>query len=128
MATFSWICSACICRALPFYNDIVVDEPYFEENGCQSPGISFSEENETLLQSVFQKHEDKLKIAHLNVRSLLPKIDLVSITLQQSSLDILVVTETWLNSGMDNSTFKIPGYTFTRLDRKFKNGGGIAVY
>ena len=29
MATFCWICSACICRALPFYNDIVADEPYF---------------------------------------------------------------------------------------------------
>ena len=66
-------------------------EPCPEENRRQSTGsvhVSL-DGNETLLQSIFQKHEDKLKIAHLNVRSLLPNIDLVSITLQQSSLDIL---------------------------------------
>jgi hypothetical protein len=29
---------------------------------------------------------------------------------------------------MGNSMLNIPGYMLTRLDRDFKNGGGIAVY
>jgi hypothetical protein len=70
------------CRLLPFYNDSFVDEPCSEENRRQSTGSLSLNENETLLQSVFQKQEDKLKNAHLKVRSLLPNIDLVSITLQ----------------------------------------------
>ena len=66
--TFPWTCQACICRALPFYNDIFIDEPCLAKNGRHSIGILLSNENETLLQSVFQKQEDKLKIAHLNVK------------------------------------------------------------
>ncbi|KAK4323200.1 hypothetical protein Pmani_006079 [Petrolisthes manimaculis] len=44
------------------------------------------------------------------------------------SIDIVVVTETWLNSEVEPTFGKICGYThWTRKDRLERTGGGVAV-
>lgn len=65
----------------------------------------------------------------LNIRSLLPKIAQVEAILQDESLDILNLNESWLSSSIGNNLLRIPNYKVYRLDRAMnKKGGGICVY
>ena len=75
------------------------------------------------------------KVAHLNMRSLVSKIDQLRIDLPDSGIDILTVSETWLNVNVENRLLSMPGYNFTRLDRQvrrengsIKTGGGLGMY
>jgi len=72
-----------------------------------------------------------LKILHINIRSLLPKIEEVRIYMQSMRPDFLCVSETWLKSDADDFEVKIAGYNFIRKDRnitKKNRGGGILIY
>ena len=69
-----------------------------------------------------------LKIAHLNVCSLLPKIDHLKVLLSKLLLPhILAICETWLNSSVADCEVSIKDYQFFRKDRN-GNGGGVGVY
>ena len=54
--------------------------------------------------------------------------------LVSSGLDVLSISETWLNENVDNGLITIPGYTCIRHDRKWsennqvKKGGGVGCY
>ena len=68
-----------------------------------------------------------LHLLHININSLLPKIDeLRSITLKTSPA-ILGVTETKLDDSIQNSEVHIENYNLIRCDRNRK-GGGVACY
>ena len=68
-----------------------------------------------------------LSILHLNIQSLKPKIDILEVEAQP--YDILVLTETWLSSEVQNQCLFIPNYGLPfRCDRKERHGGGVAVY
>ena len=54
------------------------------------------------LYNKLNKH-DGLKIAHLNVRSLLPKVEDIRLLLHIADLDILCTNETWLDDSVFNS-------------------------
>ena len=71
-----------------------------------------------------------LKIAHLNVRSLRNKIDQIRLeVLSVNSLDVLTLSETWLDSTILNSEIHLPGYSCARRDRhSLKSGGGTIIY
>ena len=73
-----------------------------------------------------------LKIVHLNIRSLLPKFDQIKTLLTQHDIDVLTISETWLNSNIEDKLVAIPGYTLLRLDRHTKEprtrGGGLIAY
>ena len=73
-----------------------------------------------------------LNIAHLNVRSLMPSLDDVMVTLDIHNLDILCVSETWLQETVDSRFIILPGYRLLRRDRpardgRQRRGGGVAV-
>lgn len=75
------------------------------------------------------------KIAHLNIRSLLGKIDQLSEDITKSGLDILTMSETWLNALHEDKLTSIDNYKFIRLDRqtlrtngRVKTGGGLGIY
>ena len=52
-----------------------------------------------------------LKIAHLNVRSLRNKLDLISFELVNKKLfDVLTFSETWLDESISDSEVKLDGY------------------
>ena len=73
-----------------------------------------------------------LKLIHLNIRSLLPKIDQLRSALLNNPVDIITLSETWLNAKLDSTVIAIPGYKHYRLDRRTSNtkkrGGGFLIY
>ena len=74
-----------------------------------------------------------LKVAHLNIRSLLPKIDILRSSFVQAPTSqaktLFTVSETWLKNDVPDSAIEIDGYTFFRKDRLTStNGGGVAAY
>ena len=66
-----------------------------------------------------------LRLAHLNVRSLLPKLEQVRVLLIDNNFDILVLTETWLHSDIEQHV-EFDGYRVVRCDR-VERGGGVAI-
>lgn len=64
---------------------------------------------------------------HLNLRSLLPKMDMVRIWVKNTDADVLVISETWLNKSISDKVINIEGYNVFRIDRP-KRGGGLVIY
>lgn len=75
-----------------------------------------------------------LKIMDLNVRSLGNKVEAIRILLLSRSLDILALTETWLDETWNDKELAVVGYNLFRRDREANNqsrscvGGGIVIY
>jgi len=68
-----------------------------------------------------------LRMVHLNVRSLLPKLDQLHIWAKMTKADVLVISETWLKKSISSHDIALEGYNVFRADRKSK-GGGVAMY
>lgn len=67
-----------------------------------------------------------IKIAHINIRSLVPKLnDLVQFVVEHN-LDVLIISETWLGSAVHESHVSVDGYRIFRKDRDGR-GGGVAI-
>ena len=64
---------------------------------------------------------------HLNVRSMIAKMDMIRIWAHTTDADVIVISETWLNKAVLNKDINIDGYNVYRTDRP-KKGGGVAVY
>ncbi len=69
-----------------------------------------------------------LKIIHINIRSLLQKIDQLRIIASLGNVDIISVNETFLDSTITNDEVDIGGYELYRKDRGTRHGGGVALY
>ena len=79
------------------------------------------------------KSHKGLKLLHLNVRSLFLKIDQCRIAFEDAHLDIMTLSETWLNNSIPTSAVDLANYSSLRLDRKLANtnkkrGGGLITY
>ena len=85
--------------------------------------------NQTLLSNdiwdPFKKRG--LHFLHLNVNSLLPKIDEVRYIAEKSNAAVIGTTETKLDDSVLDSEISINGYDIIRNDRNRK-GGGVACY
>ena len=79
------------------------------------------------------------KVVHLNVRSLLKKVDQIRLLLQDVTLDAFTISETWLKPHLDTNLIDLEGYKAFRLDRTYlakkgskgkkgKSGGGLVTY
>lgn len=71
---------------------------------------------------------NKLKVAHLNIRSIRNKITHVRKLVTKENFDILAVSETWLTPEDSNNMLKIEGYNLARIDRTHSRGGGLLIY
>ena len=78
------------------------------------------------LKNTRLKNPNRLIIAQLNINSLRNKFDSLVRTLH-NNLDILLISETKIDSSFPTAQFQIEGYTTYRLDRN-ANGGGILLY
>ena len=84
-------------------------------------------------QQVLEGLSHKLKqlpglgMAHINVRSLPPKLDQVSYILEKTNVDVLSINETWLDGSIGDAELHIEGYDIIRNDRN-RLGGGVALY
>lgn len=86
-----------------------------------SPATAFESLTHMPLKQESNK-KSKVRIGHQNVRSLKNRDHLVQLRLlvQENGLDILAVSESWLNSSVKNAEVEIQGDKITRLDREKK--------
>ena len=68
-----------------------------------------------------------LHFVHLNIRSLLPKLDELRILARNTRAACICITETWLNNTVFDSEIQIAGYDIRREDRS-RHGGGVCIY
>ena len=73
------------------------------------------------------------KLIHMNVRSLHKKIDQLGILLWETKVDIITMSETWLNSAVSSKSMQLEGFVEYRQDRTLggkgkKRGGGLLTY
>ena len=64
----------------------------------------------------------------INTRSLLPKVDELAVLMDNSGMDIVAITESWLHKDIDGNLLSISDYNIHRNDRTFSRGGGVCVY
>ena len=80
-----------------------------------------------ILSSMRVKYVNKLLIGNLNINSVAAKFDQLKVIVQ-GKLDILVITETKLDSSFPNKQFLIDGFSDPyRLDRN-RHKGGVLFY
>ena len=68
------------------------------------------------------------KLALINARSLLPKVDELIANLSVNTVNLVAVTETWLKDDIEDNLVSIRGYNIFRRDRPHRRGGGVCVY
>ena len=68
-----------------------------------------------------------LGLIHINVRSLIPKLDSIRIWVQQTYPDILILTESWLSGKIKDHLITLDGYNTFRVDRSTR-GGVVAIF
>ena len=68
-----------------------------------------------------------LHIVHVNIRSLLPHLDELKLTILKLNPDVIAVSETWLDHSVMDSEIEIDGYQALRYDRN-RHGGGVIIY
>ena len=65
---------------------------------------------------------------HLNIQSLLPKLDELKIYLLDPKIGVVSLNETWLNDTVEDAEVAVPGFTIFRNDRTTAGHGGVALY
>lgn len=68
-----------------------------------------------------------LGFIHLNVRSLIAKMDMIRIWAHTTDADVIVLSETWLSNSVLDKNISIDGCNIYRTDRP-KRGEGIAIF
>ena len=69
------------------------------------------------------------KIWFSNVRSMLNKLDEISPSISTEFYNVVVITETWLNSRVTDELIRIPGYVSCRRDGPSnQREGGLCTY
>ena len=96
---FNWLCPKCISDQLPFYDCSVLSSGTSDVCSISS---SFSCETFQFDLPPLSSTAG-LRVAHLNCRSLLSITDEVSDLIVHNSIDVFAVTETWLDSSIDDS-------------------------
>ena len=69
----------------------------------------------------------QLTIVHVNTRSLLCHFDDVARLVSLHQPDVLALSETWLDSSIDDKEISFPSFVLFRSDRN-RCGGGVAIY
>ena len=113
----------CLLSVLPFAEaSISSDKDVYEElldNPVNTNTHGTNQNIPSLYSDLYNKVKGHgLKIAHLNVRSLIRKFSEIKLMLSESKLDILANTETHLDDKTPTEEVMITGYKVARLDRK----------
>ena len=68
-----------------------------------------------------------LHFIHLNIRSLLPKLDELILLATKTNAAVIGITESWLDDSVEDSEVEVCGYSILRHDRN-RHGGGVCLY
>ena len=72
--------------------------------------------------------DNLLKLAHINARSIPKHLHEIIKILQETAIDILGVSETFISKQTPDHICKIPGYNFVHFDRDHQSRGGVGIY
>ena len=77
--------------------------------------------------------EKGFKLVHMNVRSLTKKMDQMRVMLSGTGLDVITLSETWLDESVNSKSVDLTDYILYRQDRdkkkiKKKRGGGGCLH
>ena len=89
-----------------------------------NPGPQESQQSDTKWK-LFEKKG--LHFIHININSLLPKLDEIRSIAQKSNAAIIGITESKLDDSVPDSEVHIDNYNLIRCDRN-RHGGGVACY
>ena len=111
-----------------FNESILISE--YNDSSDNNNVVNF-QENETddplkELNDIRLKNPNRLIVAQLNINSLRNKFTSLS-TIIKDKVDILLVSETKIDSSFPTAQFHIQGYTTYRHDRN-EYGGGLLLY
>lgn len=73
------------------------------------------------------KQLEGLQIVHINVRSLLTKIDILRKYIGETNIDVLCITESWLHTSIPDNTVSLSNFQLYRNDRMYSRGGGKCI-
>ena len=113
-----FVCNQCALIDLPnIFPDQASDDNIIQDND------SYVE-----AQPQFDCFQQKgLHFIHINARSLLPKIDELSLLAKSTNVAVMAITESWLDETIPDSEIAIPGYILERKDRN-REGGGVCMF
>ena len=99
-----------------------------ESEESKSREVSYSSEDfSSLLRDISRKNMNRIKIGQLNINSIRNKSNLL-VPAVVRNLNILLITETKIDSSFPEGQFEIDGFTTPyRVDRDC-HGGGILFY
>ena len=130
-----WNCFYCALRSLPQFSDSL-----FSENDTVNESVlNMSSEDapspkrvETMEGIDILKNKRGFKIGHLNTGNggLLHHLSEVTRVIENFNLDVLAISETWLDQNIDNDSVKIDGYEFNRKENngEFNGRQGVGLY
>lgn len=81
-----------------------------------------------IINDELRNHNDNLKVAHINARSVSKHIDEIKMVVQSTQFDVICVSETFIKSHTPKNLIKIGGYTLFCKNRTAKCGGGVGIY
>ena len=121
---FNWICPSCLMRELPCADDVssAIEEP--------EQTLSDDLEEVTVLSSdsLFYANDGSMVISHLNIRSVVNKVDDLRVLLERRSRALVFgLSETWLDESVTDAELEVPGFNIHRRDQN-RQGGGVLVY
>lgn len=68
-----------------------------------------------------------IKIAHQNIRSLVPHINALQLLMASENVSVMTISETWMHRGINSDLVQIAGFDFLRRDYDGR-GSGVGVY
>lgn len=90
-------------------------------------GAVSSKDNTFDMVRVLCKQRPGLNVCHINAQSLRNKIDEFRLIFENSDVDVICVTETWLNKSISDAFVGLDKYNIFRCDRETL-GGGVSIF
>ena len=129
----SYICRPCkdnkndssdnIWQQFPFENDCLADDKIIPSETQSNSDLDTSSSTDNC--KVFNKRG--LHLIHLNINSILSKIDELRVIAKKSRASVIGITESKLDKTVPDEEINIDGYELVRSDRN-RDGGGIVCY
>ena len=118
----------CLLQQLPFCNDLDATLEFMaNDTDCNDVMFDVNEDRSADINDFALNDIKGIKLAHLNVRSLVNKVADLQNWLSNNPYDLLGLSETWLTEDHSDSLFSIKGYKIERRDRR-THGGGVGYF
>ena len=123
MACFSWCCPRCLAGTMPFHDcSVLTSEVTSTDSDCsllsspvlQSGGVANDDSFLSIPPIITYSF---LRMAHLNCRSLLSNLDEVLLFIQSYNVDVMTLSETWLDETVTDLEVCPDGYNLFILER-----------